>query len=150
MFVAAIIWLLVIIIDSLLGYTAAGQRISGRKVGLLTFTTISHLFLILIWYITPRSTTMITTNYSYYAAPLFFLQTVYASLRGPLIKMKLDNNIAPRDVLNEMEKSGKYSPRLIAKLRRREGCEKNMWEGMPMILASTVCRYLPIDVSSWH
>lgn len=52
--------------------------------------------------------------------------------------MKLDNNINPRLCLDTLEKSGKYSPRLIAKLRRRESAEKNCWEGLPMILAAVV------------
>jgi uncharacterized MAPEG superfamily protein len=37
-----------------------------------------------------------------------------------------------------MEKSGKYSPRLIAKLRRRASCEQNVNDGMAMILAAIV------------
>jgi len=79
-----------------------------------------------------------TTNYSYYAVPLIFLQPLFSSLRGPLVRLGVDNNANPRIVLDQLEKSGKYSPNLIAKLRRRESSEKNLWEGMPMILAAIV------------
>lgn len=54
------------------------------------------------------------------------------------MRLKADNNINPRLALDALEKSGKYSPRLIAKLRRRESCEKNVWEGMALILAAIV------------
>lgn len=78
------------------------------------------------------------TNLSYYLLPLIWFQAPYASVRGPLIRLRLDDNTNPRLCLDRLEKSGKYSPRLIAKLRRRESCEKNVWEGMPMILAAIV------------
>lgn len=79
-----------------------------------------------------------TTNYSYYAVPFILLQPLFSSLRGPLVRLGVDNNVNPRIVLDQLEKSGKYSPNLIAKLRRRESSEKNLWEGMPMILAAIV------------
>lgn len=54
------------------------------------------------------------------------------------MRLKLDDNINPRLTLDKIEKSGKYSPRLIAKLRRRESCEKNIWEGLPLIFGAIV------------
>ena len=83
-----------------------------------------------------RATTM--TNLSYYLLPLIWFQGPYSSSRGPLMRLKKDDNINPRLVLDSLEKSGNLSPRLIAKLRRRESCEKNCWEGLPMILAAVV------------
>lgn len=81
---------------------------------------------------------MSTTNYSYYAIPLIFAQPLYASLRGPFNRLKVDDNVNPRLVLDRLEKEGKHSPRLIASLRRRESCEKNLWEGLSMIFAAIV------------
>jgi uncharacterized MAPEG superfamily protein len=79
-----------------------------------------------------------TYNYSYHAVPLIFLQVIFNAPRGALIRMRVDNNVNPRLVLDQMEKSGKYSPRLIAKLRRKQSCEANLWEGLPMIIAAII------------
>ena len=54
------------------------------------------------------------------------------------MRLKIDDNVCPRAALEAAEKSGKFSPQTIGKIRRRQGAEQNSWEGMPIILAAIV------------
>ena len=77
-------------------------------------------------------------NYSYHVIVGVFLQTLFSSARGATIKLGWKDNADPRNNVNDMEKSGKYSPNVIRKLRRREACHQNCWEALGIFCASVV------------
>ncbi|TYJ53336.1 hypothetical protein B9479_006051 [Cryptococcus floricola] len=79
-----------------------------------------------------------TVNLSYYAIPLVHLQTLFASLRGATIRLGFPNNVAPREVISEMEKSGKVKPHTIAKLKRRQAAHENCFENMGPFIGAVV------------
>lgn len=77
-------------------------------------------------------------NYSYHVIVGVFLQTLFSSVRGATIKLGWKDNADPRNNVTDMEKSGKYSPNVIKKLRRREACHQNCWEALGIFCASVV------------
>ena len=80
-------------------------------------------------------------NYSYYLLVGAWLQGLLTSPRGAIARVTGQiNNVCPREDLAVMEKSGKYSPRLIAKLRRRQAAHDNYYEAIGVFSASVVSR----------
>ncbi|WVN85194.1 uncharacterized protein L203_100339 [Cryptococcus depauperatus CBS 7841] len=77
-------------------------------------------------------------NLSYYIIPLVHLQTLFASLRGPALQLGFRNNVSPRQILEEMEKSGKVKPHTLAKLRRRQAAHENCFENEPIFIGAVV------------
>jgi hypothetical protein len=77
-------------------------------------------------------------NYSYHVIVGVFLQTLFSSTRGATIKLGWKDNADPRNNIMDMEKSGKFSPNVIKKLRRREACHQNCWEALGIFCASVV------------
>jgi uncharacterized MAPEG superfamily protein len=81
-------------------------------------------------------------NYSYHAIIPVFLQTLFSSTRGATIKLGWKDNADPRSNIADMEKSGKYSPNVIRKLRRREACHQNCYEALGIFCAAVVSHSL--------
>jgi uncharacterized MAPEG superfamily protein len=77
-------------------------------------------------------------NYSYHAIILIWVQVLDASTRGAAMRLKWKDNVSPRLSVDEMEKSGKYKPETIAKLRRRQAAHQNGYEALPMFIAAVV------------
>jgi uncharacterized MAPEG superfamily protein len=84
-------------------------------------------------------------NYSYHVIVGVFLQTLFSSTRGATIKLGWKDNADPRNNVTDMEKSGKYSPNVIKKLRRREACHQNCWEALGIFCASVVSPLLHLQ-----
>jgi uncharacterized MAPEG superfamily protein len=82
--------------------------------------------------------TTMYNNYSYHVIVGVFLQTLFSSTRGATIKLGWKDNADPRNNIMDMEKSGKFSPNVIKKLRRREACHQNCWEALGIFCASVV------------
>jgi uncharacterized MAPEG superfamily protein len=80
-------------------------------------------------------------NYSYHVIVGVFLQTLFSSTRGVAIKLGWKDNADPRNNITDMEKSGKFSPNVIKKMRRREACHQNCWEALGIFCASVVSPY---------
>ena len=79
-----------------------------------------------------------TYNLSYHSMILIWAQVLYASTRGPMLVLGVKDNVNPRSTIDELEKSGKYSPKLIDKLRRRQAAHQNGYEALPMYIAAVV------------
>jgi uncharacterized MAPEG superfamily protein len=84
------------------------------------------------------SNTTMYNNYSYHVIVGVFLQTLFSSTRAATIKLGWKDNADPRNNIMDMEKSGKFSPNVIKKLRRREACHQNCWEALGIFCASVV------------
>jgi uncharacterized MAPEG superfamily protein len=77
-------------------------------------------------------------NYSYLLLFPIWFQCHVASIRFATVRVGYMNNHSPRVALAEMEKSGKYSPRLVAKLRRRQAAHENCLEMIGFFAAVVV------------
>jgi uncharacterized MAPEG superfamily protein len=77
-------------------------------------------------------------NYSYHTIILVFLQTLFTSNRAVTVRLGWRDNADPRQNIADMEKTGKYSPNVIRKLRRREACHQNCYEALGIFCASVV------------
>jgi uncharacterized MAPEG superfamily protein len=85
-------------------------------------------------------------NYSYPLLFIIWFECHVASIRFATVRAGYMNNHNPRVALDEMvagkgAKGGKYSPRLLAKLQRRQAAHENCLE-MIGIFAATVVRRL--------
>jgi uncharacterized MAPEG superfamily protein len=78
-------------------------------------------------------------NYSYLLLIATFLQTNIASPKGAIIRLGKYDNANPRTDLDKIEKDGKVSPNLIAKLRRREAAHQNCYDNLGIFAAAVVC-----------
>ncbi|WVR05050.1 hypothetical protein IAU60_002062 [Kwoniella sp. DSM 27419] len=79
-----------------------------------------------------------TVNISYYLIPLVHLQTLTTSIRGASIKLGFRNNVCPREVIEEMEKSGKVKPHTLAKIKRRQAAHENCFENEAVWIGAVV------------
>ena len=77
-------------------------------------------------------------NFSYHSILVIWVYTLVASTRFAAVSLGWKDNVNPRVAVSEMEKSGKYKPAVIAKLRRREAAHQNAYEAMPMFCAAVV------------
>lgn len=81
---------------------------------------------------------MSTYNYSYHLLLAVFIQTNVASPKGAILRVGAYDNANPRSDLDKIEKDGKVSPRLIAKLRRREAAHQNCYDNLGIFAATVV------------
>ncbi|KAE8538124.1 hypothetical protein D1P53_006191 [Cryptococcus gattii VGV] len=77
-------------------------------------------------------------NISYYILPLVHLQTLAASIRGAAVRLGFPNNVNPRQVLDEMEKSGKVKPKILEKLKRRQAAHENCFENEAIFIGAVI------------
>ena len=82
-------------------------------------------------------------NFSYHSILVIWVYTLVASTRGAAVSLGWKDNVNPRVAISDMEKSGKYKPAVIAKLRRREAAHHNAYEAMPMFCAAVVSETSP-------
>jgi uncharacterized MAPEG superfamily protein len=82
-------------------------------------------------------------NYSYHLLILTFLQTNIASPKGAILRLGKYDNANPRTDLEKIEKDGKVSPNLIAKLRRREAAHQNCYDNLGIFAAAVVSYSAP-------
>lgn len=61
-----------------------------------------------------------------------------AGSRGMMASLGVLDNVCPRDTVAHMEKSGKYKPDDIAKLKRLEAAQTNCIESLGIFAASVV------------
>ncbi|KAK6902773.1 hypothetical protein I203_108032 [Kwoniella mangroviensis CBS 8507] len=73
-----------------------------------------------------------STNYSYYLIPLVHLQTLATSIRFASRRLGFPNNVNPRDVIKEMEASGKLKKEVLDKIKRRQAAHENCFENEPI------------------
>ncbi|WVQ98593.1 hypothetical protein IAU59_005723 [Kwoniella sp. CBS 9459] len=78
------------------------------------------------------------TNYSYYLIPLVHLQTLATSIRGATIRLGFRNNVNPRELLAEIEKSGKVKPATLAKVKRRQAAHENCFENEAIWIGAVI------------
>ncbi|WWD15770.1 hypothetical protein CI109_100193 [Kwoniella shandongensis] len=78
------------------------------------------------------------SNYSFYAIPAIFLQTLLASNRGAVVRYGVKNNVSPRTTLDYMEKSGKFDKKVTDMLRRRQAAHENCTENQPIMFAAII------------
>ncbi|OCF38344.1 hypothetical protein I317_07888 [Kwoniella heveanensis CBS 569] len=89
------------------------------------------------------------TNYSYYLIPLVHLQTLVTSIRGASIRLGFRNNVNPRDVIAEMEKSGKVKPHTLAKVKRRQAAHENCFENEAVWIGAVIAGNTVELSSTW-
>ncbi|AAW41499.1 hypothetical protein CNBB4380 [Cryptococcus deneoformans B-3501A] len=77
-------------------------------------------------------------NISYYTLPLVHLQTLGASIRFATRRLGFRNNVNPRQVLDDMEKSGKVKPKTLEKLRRRQAAHENCFENEAIFIGAVI------------
>lgn len=77
-------------------------------------------------------------NISYYTLPLVHLQTLGASIRFATRRLGFRNNVNPRQVLDDMEKSGKVKPKTLEKLKRRQAAHENCFENEAIFIGAVV------------
>ncbi|ORY25721.1 hypothetical protein BCR39DRAFT_543075 [Naematelia encephala] len=77
-------------------------------------------------------------NASYHLLIVAWGQTLFASNRGAMARLKWKDNVNPRVAIDELEKSGKYPPHVVAKLRRRQAAHENAYEGLIMLGTAVV------------
>jgi hypothetical protein len=58
--------------------------------------------------------------------------------RGVMRRVGYASNVCPREQISIAEKEGKLSPRLLAKIKRREASHLNAMEGLPLFLGGLV------------
>ncbi|KAL7422240.1 hypothetical protein Q5752_002886 [Cryptotrichosporon argae] len=79
-----------------------------------------------------------TSNLSYHLLPLVWLQAQYAGTRGACRRLGFPDNVAPREVIGEMERSGRVPKRVVDKVKRRDAAHANCLEGLPLIFAAVL------------
>lgn len=77
-------------------------------------------------------------NISYYTLPLVHLQTLGASIRFATRRLGFPNNVNPRQVLDDMEKSCKVKPKTLEKLKRRQAAHENCFENEAIFIGAVV------------
>ncbi|WVQ77960.1 hypothetical protein IAT38_000041 [Cryptococcus sp. DSM 104549] len=77
-------------------------------------------------------------NISYYMLPLVHLQTLGASIRFATVRAGFRNNVNPRESLDLMQKSDKYKPETVAKLRRRQAAHENCFENEAVFIGAVI------------
>ncbi|WRT66974.1 uncharacterized protein IL334_003939 [Kwoniella shivajii] len=77
-----------------------------------------------------------TTNYSYYLIPLVHLQTLCTSIRFATVRLGFRNNVNPREIIAQMEKSGKVKPHTLDKIKRRQAAHENCFENEAVWIGS--------------
>ncbi|WVF72338.1 hypothetical protein IAT40_007151 [Kwoniella sp. CBS 6097] len=89
------------------------------------------------------------TNYSYYLIPLVHLQTLVTSIRGASIRLGFRNNVNPREIIGEMEKSGKVKPATLAKVKRRQAAHENCFENEAVWIGAVIAGNTAGLSSTW-
>ncbi|WWC69614.1 uncharacterized protein I206_103557 [Kwoniella pini CBS 10737] len=78
------------------------------------------------------------TNYSYYLIPLVHLQTLATSIRFAARRLGFPNNVNPRDVIKEMESSGKLKKHTLDKIKRRQAAHENCFENEAVWIGAVI------------
>lgn len=84
--------------------------------------------------------TLTSTNTSYFAVIPVWLLAHASGTRGVMRRVGYTSNVNPREQIAIAEKDGKLSPRLLAKIKRREASHLNAMEGLPLFLGGLVHR----------